>query len=107
MLPHQHVQGISMSTNEAIAAIRGYLVKEFPDSMVEHKPDFDLCAQSFKVCLPVRTLLLKVSDEFIGDNPPDEILRQFNLWAIAEILQNEKKLGVMVSHQGLAAFPRD
>lgn len=96
-----------MSTNETIAAIQEYLVKEFPDSMIEHKTDFDLCAQSFKVCLPVRTLLLKVSDEFIGDNPPDEILRQFNHWSIAEVLQNERRLGVLVSHQGLVTFSRD
>jgi hypothetical protein len=89
------------------AAITAYLSEKFPDCPIEQKYDSNRMAQSFKVHVIGTTLLLKVSDEFVGDNDIPEILRQFNLWALAEVLGNEKELGVLVSHGGLELFPRD
>ena len=95
-----------MST-EKQATIHTYLCERFPNAEVEEKNDFDLGAQTFKVLLSKSTLLLKVGDEFIGDNSAAEILRLFNLWSLAEVLGKENALGVLVTQKGLATFHRD
>jgi hypothetical protein len=74
---------------------------------VEQKHDFDRGAQSFKVHLSGRTLLLKVGDEFIEDNSVAEILRQFDLWSLAELLGKGTELAVLVTRHGLETFDRD
>ena len=95
-----------MSANEKYSAIDGYLREYFKGSDVEQKHDFDRGAQSFKVHLSGHTFLLKVGDEFIEDNAVAEILRQFGLWSIAEVLGKETELGVIVTRHGLETFDR-
>lgn len=95
-----------MNAKDKQTVIYAYLCEKFPNAMVEHKNDFDWSAQSFKVRLPDRVLLLKVEDEFIDDNATAEILHQFDLWSLAEILGKEMKLGVLVSHHGIGTFHR-
>lgn len=92
---------------EKHATILAYLYEKFPDAEVEEKHDFDLGAQTFKILLPKTTLLLKIGDEFVGDNSSAEILRLFNLWSLAEILGKDSKLGIFVTQKGLATFHRD
>lgn len=92
---------------EKHAAINQYLTEKFSDCKIEQRHDFDRGAQIFKVHIPDDTLLLKVGDEFIDDNGTAEILRQFNLWALAEVLSKEKEFGVLVSQRGLESFRRD
>lgn len=88
------------------AAITTYLSEKFPDCLIEQKHDSNRKAQSFKVHVIGTTLLLKVGDEFVGDNDIPKILHLFNHWALAEILGKEKELGVLVSHDGLELFSR-
>lgn len=91
---------------EKFAEIAKHLSEKFPGCQVEQKYDFDRGAQSFKVHVPGGTLLLKVVEEFIEDNSVVEILRLFNLWALAENLGKEKELGVLVSQRGMERFQR-
>ena len=95
-----------MSAIEKYAVIESYLKRKFPDSTIEQKHDFDRGAQSFKVHLVDRTLLLKVGGEFTEDNSIEEIVRQFDLWALAEILEKETELGVLATQRGLETFRR-
>lgn len=95
-----------MSAIEKFEAIEGYLKKHFPDSTIEQKHDFDRGAQSFKVHLSDRTLLLKVGGELTEDNSLEEILRLFDLWTLAEVLGKETELGVLATRRGLETFRR-
>ena len=95
-----------MSVEDKKAAIYAYLCEKFPNSEVEQKYDFNLGAQAFKIRLRDRVLLLKVGDEFVEDNAIAEILRQFNLWSLAEILGKETELGVLATQRGLETFRR-
>lgn len=75
-------------------------------STIEQKQDFDRGAQSFKVHLSDRTLLLKVGGELTEDNRIEEILRLFDLWALAKVLEKEAELGVLATRRGLETFRR-
>ena len=89
------------------AVITAYLAEKFSGCPIEQKHDSSRMAQSFKIHVIDTTLLLKVSDEFVGDNDIPKILHLLNLWALAEILGKEKELGVLVSQGGLELFPRE
>lgn len=95
-----------MSAKDKVTVIASYLKAKFPDSTIEQKHDFDQGAQSFKVDLADRTLLLKVGDEFTEDNSIEEIIRLFDLWALPEILEKETELGVLATQRGLETFSR-
>lgn len=95
-----------MSANK-IRAISAYLSERFPNAEIDEKADFDRGAQSFKVHLPSRTLLLKVSNEFIEDNHAPEILHRFNLLSLAEVLGKDASVGILVSQRGLETFARN
>ena len=95
-----------MSAKEKFGLIESYLKRKFPESTIEQKHDFDRGAQSFKVHLSDRTLFLKVGGEFTEDNSTEEILRLFDLWALAEVLGKETELGVLVTQRGLETFRR-
>jgi hypothetical protein len=103
-----YVREVSMS-EEKYAAIAGYLSKKFPDCELEQQHDFDRGAQTFKVQIHAKpnTLLLKVSDEFVGDNNTSEILRLIDRWELAKHLCNEKSHGVLITGGGLELFSRD
>lgn len=89
------------------AAIISYLAEGFQNCKIEQKHDFDRGAQTFKIFVPNDTLLLKVADEFVGDNSTPEIIRLFDLWCLPVVLCKEKKLGVLVTQQGLKSFRRE
>lgn len=95
-----------MTAAEKYALIENYLRKNFPDSEIEQQHDFNRGAQSFKVHLSGRTLLLKVGGEFTEDNSIEEIIRHFDLWALADILGKETELGVLATQRGLETFRR-
>ena len=108
MVPTNSKKGnLTMSAKEKFAAIETYLKKHFPDSTIEQKHDFGRDAQSFKVHLPNRTLLLKIGDELTEDNSLEKIFHLFDLWALAEVLRKETELGVLVTRNGLETFHRD
>jgi hypothetical protein len=96
----------STMNQEKHAAITKYLADNFPDCKIEQKYDFDRGAQTFKISMSKDALLLKVADEFVEDNGTPEILRLFGLWHLPEVLCKEKKLGVLVTQQGLELFRR-
>lgn len=91
---------------EKHAAIISYLAENFQGCKIEQRHDFDREAQTFKISVPNDTLLLKVADEFVGDNNTPEILRLFNLWCLPEALGQEKEHGVLVTQRGLELFRR-
>jgi hypothetical protein len=91
---------------EKHAAINKYLAENFSGCEIEQRHDFDRGAQTFKISVFNDTLLLKVADEFVGDNGTPEILRLFNLWCLPEVLGKEKELGVLVTQRGLESFRR-
>lgn len=95
-----------MSAKKKFEAIESYLKKHFPGSTIEQKDDFDRRAQTFKVHLTNSTLLLKVGGELTEDNTLEEILRLFDLWALADILGKETELGVLATRHGLETFRR-
>lgn len=84
---------------EKHAAISQYLSANFAGIGIEHKPDFDRDAQSFKVHLQNGTLLLKVGNEFIGDSDTAEILRLFESWDLKEVMTSEKERGILITRQ--------
>ena len=95
-----------MSAKEKFGLIESYLKRKFPESTIEQNHDFDRGAQSFKVHLSDRTLFLKVGGEFTEDNSTEEILRLFDLWALAEVLGKETELGVLATQRGHETFRR-
>jgi len=92
---------------EKYTAIKQYLAEHFPGCEIEERHDFDRGAQSFKIQVAGTTLLLKVGDEFVGDNDIAEIIRIFELGSIAEILGKGKNLGVLVTQRGVEPFNRE
>lgn len=90
--------------NEKSAAITQYLNENFPNCKIEQKHDFDRGAQTFKIYLPNHPLMLKVADEFLGDNDTAEILRLLKVFAVADVLISEKELGVMIYQKGTELF---
>ena len=92
---------------EKLVFIREYLAKKFAGCDIEHREDFIRSSQSFKIYASGGPLLLKVSDEFIDDNPIEEIDRLFDLFGIPGVLAENTELGVMLTQQGIGFFNRD
>ncbi len=92
--------------NEKLAAIHQYLSEHFPECAIEQKHDFDRDAETYKVHVEKGTLLLKVGGLFTDDNDIPEILRLFGLFALADVLKEERELGILVTNNGLEKFNR-
>ena len=95
-----------MSENPKFAVIKDYLKRKFPNSTIDQRIDFDRGAQTFKVIMTGNTLLLKVGNEFVSDNEAPEIVGLFDRWSLAEILEKETELGVLVTARGVETFRR-
>lgn len=91
---------------EKCAAIRSYIESKFPGCNIEDSDDFNLKTLTVTIQVGSSLRLLKVDKDFIDDNDISEILRQFDLWDLSEILLEEKELGVMITQQGPSFFSR-
>lgn len=86
--------------------IRKYLANQFSGCAVEEKYDFDRCAQTFKIHVGRESLLLKVGENFFGDNDEKKIVDCLEEWKVANILRENKGLGIFVGNGGLKTFNR-
>lgn len=94
-------------SQEKCSAIAKYLSDNMAGLPIDKKHDFDRGAQTFKVHAVDGSRLLKVSDEFIGDNDILDILRRFDQWKLNDKLLREKQLGTLATEDGLETFDRD
>lgn len=93
---------------EMIATIERYLTANVQGTTaIEHRLDFDLGAETFKVAIGRRTLLLKVSEVFAEDHSADEVATRLEQWRIADLLANHGDLCVVVTSDGATLQPRD
>lgn len=89
-----------------LEVVREYLKSKFPENTIEEKYDFDLSAQTFKIHKGKHRLLLKVGENFLEDNNEEQIKVTLNNQAIAELLEENKELGVLVSNDPPSIFKR-
>lgn len=89
-----------------LQAVREYLNNKFPESEIEEKLDFDLSAQIFKIHKEGHSLLLKVGENFLDDNNQEQIKNTLENQKIAELLEEDKKLGVLVTNDPPSIFNR-
>lgn len=80
--------------------IKTYLTEHFPGSEIEHKHDFDLRAQAFKVHLSADNLLLKVDENFVADNNETAIAAAFRKWDVAALLKQNSEQIVLITSDG-------
>jgi len=86
--------------------VRAYLNNEFPDDRIEEKYDFDRSAQTFRIRSGKDLLLLKIGEEFLGDNDDEQIGTHLENWQIANLLKENKGLGIFVGNSMPVAFNR-
>lgn len=89
-----------------LGAVREYLKDEFPDKTIDEKYDFDLSAQTFKIRNGRDSLLLKVGENFLSDNNEEQIKTVLHNQAIANLLRENKELGIFVGNNGPSIFKR-
>lgn len=90
-----------------LEVVRKYLNEKFSGAKIEERHDFDHAAQAFKIHKGKDRLLLKVSEIFMDDNSEDRIYEILSNQKIAEILEKNKELGVLVSSEPPRVFRRD
>jgi hypothetical protein len=93
-------------TDDKIEVVRAYLTRKFPGATIEHRNDRKFHAQAFKIVFKGDSALLKVSDEVLGDNSEQQILRLFDRKAVADVLAKDTNLGVFLISAELTTFER-
>ncbi len=86
--------------------VRKYLTSQFSGCAVEEKYDFDRGAQTFKIHVGKDSLLLKVGENFLGDNDENKIAKHLESWKVANLLKESKNLGIFVGNEGPKTFTR-
>lgn len=85
---------------EKIELINEYLRQHLRSRNVEHKRDFDLKAEAFKIYVADEILLLKVSDELLNDNELAGIATMFVQWNVANLLQANANRTLLLTNTG-------
>lgn len=86
--------------------VRSYLNGEFAGSTIDEKYDFDRGAQTFRIRVGKDLLLLKVGEEFLGDNNESQIRTHLESWKVANLLRENKELGIFVGNSAPMSFNR-
>ena len=89
-----------------INVVRSYLNGEFAGSTVDEKYDFDRDAQTFRIRIGKDLLLLKVGEEFLSDNNEAQIRTHLESWKVANLLRENKELGIFVGNGAPMSFNR-
>lgn len=87
-------------------AVRSYLKREFAGATIDEKYDFDRGAQTFRVRIDKDLFLVKVGEEFLSDNNVAAIQAHLEKWQIADLLRENKDLGIFVGNNAPIAFSR-
>ena len=86
--------------------VRVYLNGEFAGSTIDEKYDFDRGAQTFRIRIGKDLLLLKVGEEFLSDNSEALIRTHLESWKVADLLRENKGLGIFVGNSAPMSFNR-
>lgn len=85
---------------EKVELVKEYLRQHLRARNVEHKRDFDLKAEAFKIHVADEVLLLKVSDELLNDNELAVIATKFAQWSVANLLQANANRTLLLTRAG-------
>lgn len=86
--------------------VRTYLNGEFAGSTIDEKYDFNRGAQTFRIRIGQDLSLLKVGEEFLGDNNEAQIRAHLENWKVANLLSENKELGIFVGNSAPMSFNR-
>lgn len=86
--------------------VRSYLKSEFSRATIDEKYDFDRGAQTFRIRIGEDLLLLKVGENFLSDNNEAQVRSCLEEWKVANLLRENKELGIFVGNNGPFAFNR-
>ena len=91
---------------EKLEVVRSYLSEEFQGAEIDEKYDFDRDAQTFRIRDGKDLLLLKVGENFLSDNGKEQVRSHLENWSIANLLRENKELGIFVGNNAPIAFNR-